>query len=584
MIEIGVAKVDITAFEPGLGMMGWGFPENRATGVAMPLHARAFVLRDPEQNRRLALVVADMCFVPQGVRQAVLDALTKWHGHLGLDENTVMLSATHTHSGPGGTSHHVFYNTNSFGFSRPVFDKIVDGMVEAIVAADAARRPGRVRLSRGEFPVDQPVAFNRAIRAYNANPEVQPKIPGKRPPEAVDRTMVMLRFDDEQGQPIGSVNWFAVHCTSVHRDNTLLHPDNKGLAADMLETHVRRRQQAADYVAAFAQGACGDVSPNFRWHQGRGLMVGAVDDDVEAARLNASLQLDKARELLDGDKAQELSPNLDGALLHGDFSCMEVEPRFGGGKARHTAPAEIGFRMIIGTDEGPGLPLRLAPWFEAAARGVGALQRAGDRLNKVLGRGNGGHRQGNKIPFITTGKGRGGKLLGTYPLRWPFPLPAGTDPFVAHHKQVGARGGIGDLPWTPQVLPAQILIIGELALAAVPSEFTTVSGHRLRQSLLERLRERGVRDVVIAGYSNSYAGYVTTPEEYALQGYEASSTHFGPWTLGAHQTLFDRVARRLLVDPELRPQDLGAVTPRFDDDELSRRAYSLDTAPPMARS
>ena len=40
--------------------------------------------------------------------------------------------------------------------------------------------------------------------------------------------------------------------------------------------------------------------------------------------------------------------------------------------------------------------------------------------------------------------------------------------------------------------------------------------------------------VVIAGPANTYAHYVTTPEEYAMQRYEGASTIFGQWTLDSY--------------------------------------------------
>ncbi len=572
MLEIGAARIDITAYEPGLGMMGWGFPDNRAEGVAKPLHARAFVLRDPATDTRQAIVVAELCFVTQAVRMAVLDRLTAQHPELGLDDHRVLLSATHTHSGPGGTSHYVFYNTDSLGYSAQVFEKVVDGMVEAIVRADAAREPGRVRLRSGSIPPDQPVAFNRAWRAYNANPDVPFKAEGPHSAAALDRTMTLLRFEAADGRPLGSLNWFAVHPTSVHRDNTLLHPDNKGCAAAQLEAYGRQAFEREGFVAAFAQSACGDVSPNFRWHRRRKLMIGALDDDFESAEFNGAIQYRQARQLLEDDRAAELQPRLDGALLHADLGDVEIDAAFAGGETGlRTAPAQIGLRMIVGTVEGPGLPYRLAPLLEGASAVVRRVQKL-----RALLRGN-GHTpaQANKLPLLDTGLGPRGRVFGLRSMAEIFPLPDRVDPFIAHLKAAHRAGALGDQPWTPQVLPVQVLIIDRLAIVALPAEFTTVAGRRIRHSLLQRLQARGVTRVVTSCYANAYAGYVTTPEEYDHQGYEGASTHFGRWTLGAYQTLADRVAQRLLLDPAERPIDTGIEPPRFDPAELERRRYGV---------
>jgi neutral ceramidase len=96
-----------------------------------------------------------------------------------------------------------------------------------------------------------------------------------------------------------------------------------------------------------------------------------------------------------------------------------------------------------------------------------------------------------------------------------------------------------------------------------------VAGRRLRESIRSAL---GAREVVLAGYANAYAGYVTTPEEYALQDYEGASTHFGKWTLPAWQTVFDRLVRRM-QGTEAKP----ALEPRphvFSREELEARAFA----------
>ena len=50
---------------------------------------------------------------------------------------------------------------------------------------------------------------------------------------------------------------------------------------------------------------------------------------------------------------------------------------------------------------------------------------------------------------------------------------------------------------------------------------------------------------MIAGYANSYAGYVTTKEEYDTQQYEGGHTLFGPWTLAGYQQEYARLAQAL---------------------------------------
>jgi neutral ceramidase len=66
--------------------------------------------------------------------------------------------------------------------------------------------------------------------------------------------------------------------------------------------------------------------------------------------------------------------------------------------------------------------------------------------------------------------------------------------------------------------------------------------------------------VVIAGYANDYAGYVTTHEEYGSQQYEGGHTLYGPWTEAGCRQEYVRLARALKtgrpVESHALPEDM----------------------------
>ncbi|MBW2461393.1 MAG: neutral/alkaline non-lysosomal ceramidase N-terminal domain-containing protein, partial [Deltaproteobacteria bacterium] len=119
-------------------MLGWGREDNVPRGVAEPLYARAMFVEGRDDGRALAYVCADLGMIAAGLRVAVLDRLAEDHSDLGLDAASVVLTATHTHSGPSGFSHALFYDLAGPGFSKRVFDDLVGGIVLSIL--DAHRR------------------------------------------------------------------------------------------------------------------------------------------------------------------------------------------------------------------------------------------------------------------------------------------------------------------------------------------------------------------------------------------------------------------------------------------------------------
>src|SRR3954471_8605816 len=85
---------------------------------------------------------------------------------------------------------------------------------------------------------------------------------------------------------------------------------------------------------------------------------------------------------------------------------------------------------------------------------------------------------------------------------------------------------VGGPGLAPPTAPVSFWRIGRVGIAAFPVELTKQMGQRIRESLLKA--SNGALDrVVIAGLTNGYWSYTTTPEEYDYCGYEGSFTLFG---------------------------------------------------------
>src|SRR4051812_6146606 len=89
-------------------------------------------------------------------------------------------------------------------------------------------------------------------------------------------------------------------------------------------------------------------------------------------------------------------------------------------------------------------------------------------------------------------------------------------------KKMFLAGG----PLLPTTYPISMVRVGRLGIAAFPSEITKQMGALVMHGVLAK--SGGALDrVVIAGLTNAYASYTSTPEEYDGCTYEGSFTLFG---------------------------------------------------------
>ncbi len=363
-------------------------------------------------------------------------------------------------------------------------------------------------------------SVNRSPMSFDRNPESD----RRELPDRIDPQTTLLRLERD-GRLVGAVHWFATHGTSLTNRNTLLSGDNKGYAAHAWEA------QADGLVAAFAQTNAGDVSPNVP-----DATQGPTDDEVENTRIIGGRQLETAVDLAGADGV-ELSGPLDTRLSYVDLPELRIAAEFSpDGKAHRLGRAVIGAAMAAGTKEGRGL--------------------------KQFSEGVDGNPQLSACSHVL------------YALR-----PALKDAQSPKALLVP----VGSLGWCASRLPVQLVRVGPLVLVGLAQEVTVVAGLRLRRAVAEAL---GVplETVLVQGYANDYAGYVTTPEEYAEQRYEGGHTMFGRWQLPAYLQEVTRVALDLRHGRPSRTaglprHDLPVAAPPAEPDPAAR-CTGVRTEPP----
>ncbi|MGH8455715.1 MAG: neutral/alkaline non-lysosomal ceramidase N-terminal domain-containing protein [Stenotrophobium sp.] len=574
MYQIGWSKQEVRVSANGYAMQGYGMWHHRVRGQQSPLFARAFFLRD-EKKQSVIFCCLDLGYVTYAMRAGVCERL---RGRMGADFNeaALVLTCTHTHSGPGGCTHDVLYNVVTPGFVPENLEKIVEAAMAAIVQAWQNAAPAELGLAEGAFDDETPVAWNRSLRAYNRNLDVKPR----REAEthlALNRRMQLLSVR-RGGELRALLSLFGVHATCVGNSLHNYDGDNKGYAAAHAES-VLKKSGAQEAVAIFAQATAGDVSPHFH---GPGQLArrrrikGQAEYDY--AERNGRYQSERALSLLEEKREEKISGDIDAIFSYIDFTGIKADPQFANGdQDACTSEPCHGVSFFVGTPvDGLGMPRALASAARVIARALKKYR------HKNIGRYTQEEQtyyrrlyaaQGPKAILLEAGRKR---ILGQKLDK--LALPGFADPTVKELKRQARIGAIAKSAMVPTVLPLQIIVIGQIALVCCPGEFTTTAGQRLRQVAEERLRARGIRHVLLCTYCNDYMGYVTTREEYQEQAYEGGHTIFGQWTLAAFQTCFARLADELLKDDADRGHDRVTRPKSAPADELALRT---NLAPPV---
>ena len=132
------------------------------------------------------------------VKVAAIALLQKRFGSL-YDFNNTMISATHTHSGPGGFTFFPLYDITTLGYHQASLEIVANGIFEAIAQAHGDIVRGATLRVVTDALVKPMTNINRSPWAYLFNP------PQERAQYAydVDKNFTLVRIDDANGLPIG---------------------------------------------------------------------------------------------------------------------------------------------------------------------------------------------------------------------------------------------------------------------------------------------------------------------------------------------------------------------------------------------
>ncbi|XP_005100690.1 neutral ceramidase isoform X1 [Aplysia californica] len=534
---VGVGIADVTGPAADINMMGYANPGQTSHGLHMRQMSRAFIFAVSPASPRVIFVNLDAAWAGGAVKRQVVQKLKKRFGNLYTDKN-VCISGTHTHSGMGGYSQYLLFDITALGFNHQTFEALVDGIVVSIVKAHDSMQPADLYVNKGELLESN---INRSPTAYLNNPEAE----RAKYTHNVDKDMVVLKIVSSSGVDIGMISWFAVHCTSMNNTNQMISSDNKGYAAQQFENMFNPGSAPGKgpFVAAFAQSNEGDVSPNTRGphcldtgkecdvptstcNDRNELCVafGPGKDMFESTQIIGNNQFKKAVELYNS-ASFKLSGPVDFRHSFADMTIQNVS--LSNGSKVQTCKPSMGYSFAAGTTDGPGA-------FDFK-QGTTTSNPFWNFVRDLI-----------EDPSPELVKCQEPK---------PILLPTGeiTKPYL----------------WQPQIVDTQLLRLGQFVIIAVPGEFSTMSGRRMRDAVSSILIQGGFpanTSTVIGGLCNEYADYITTYEEYQIQRYEGASTTYGPYTLAAYIQLYRQLASAMAKGT---PSPDGPTPPNLLDVQLN---------------
>ncbi len=224
----GCAEIEITPQIP-ITMGGYGARAGPAKGIASPLYARSFVFQDGKE--KLGLITADLLMLNFDQSSFIREEAERLTG---IPSSNIIVSCSHTHSGPSTFSRGDF----RFDPDPDYVDWVQRALAGSLLMAE--QNLEEIEMASGSRYITG-IGSNR--RGKEEKPSLplsllSAKIPGNKEPKAI------------------IVN-YGCHPTVLGADNLLLSPDFPGAMIKNL------RKLFPQTTIGFVNGAAGDISTRF---------------------------------------------------------------------------------------------------------------------------------------------------------------------------------------------------------------------------------------------------------------------------------------------------------------------------------
>lgn len=226
----GAARIDITP-PVGTPLAGYGNRKGRGSiGIHDRVYTRALALSDG--NQAVIILANDLLAITDDIHKAVHKKISR---EISLRPDNLMISATHTHSGPGALAKRFWEGFAAGPYDPDLFEVTTDKMAEAALIAYREMRPAR--LGGASIPVPDLIR-NRMVKDGPTDPDLAFLII-----QTLDRLSTFYLVN------------YSAHPTVLKDSNDLISGDFPGALESELE-------QGVGAIALYTAGAVADQTAN----------------------------------------------------------------------------------------------------------------------------------------------------------------------------------------------------------------------------------------------------------------------------------------------------------------------------------
>ncbi len=229
-LQAGAAIINVT---PQKAMFLHGYPhvERTSEGIHDPLYASALVIDNGEMQ--IGFCAVDVVFIS---REIAANIRSRVHEQTGIPKQNLMISASHTHSGPV-TFSDIFYDPVVPKADPEYISYLTNKLVDVYVKAFQNKRASKIAITTAD---GTGVGGNRRSKADITDPEVP----------------VVILKDAETNRIFALSTIYCMHPTVLHEDSKLYSADFPGYTREYI-----KKEFGEDVILLYHTGPSGNQSP-----------------------------------------------------------------------------------------------------------------------------------------------------------------------------------------------------------------------------------------------------------------------------------------------------------------------------------